>query len=108
MGVETRGATLPNDDEVRRYTSNSAIARYNSAPQWALGGESPNDLVYGLPSESRHASSSAPLGEQEGAPRTRILAFTSEVDNVDDVFPKSTREVVRNINERIEEIPARK
>ena len=75
MGIETRSATLPNDEEVRRYVSNSAIALYNSTPQWALSGESPNDLVYGLPSESRHASSSAASGRHVGAPMNRILAF---------------------------------
>jgi hypothetical protein len=61
MEVETVGATLPKENEVRRYVTNSAIALYNATPQEALGGKSPHDIVYGLPSESAPASSSATL-----------------------------------------------
>ena len=59
IDVASGGATVPNANEVRRYVTNSAIALYNATPQEALGGVSPNDVVYGVPCESRPASSSA-------------------------------------------------
>ena len=70
--------------------TNSAIALYNATPQEELGGESPNDVVYGVPRESRPASSSAVLGGKGGGR-----------------LPTSTGEVLRDINERIERLPAR-